>query len=113
MADDNQEGAMLELIPLDSEARRISPLDQEQQAHLDRVTHWQRDLLWIKYVRGQREHGGRLWEKPGMMAQALEESTDLIVYLLTLRGQLGHLAEQLKAEGLTDAANRVLRMLRQ
>jgi hypothetical protein len=105
--------AMSEVVPLDSPARHLPPvLEPDQQAHLDRVTHWQRDLLWLKYVRGQRQHGGRLWEKPGMLANAIDESTDLIVYLLTMREQLGHLADQLRTEGHTDAADRVARLLK-
>jgi hypothetical protein len=45
-----------------------------------------RDLA-EKYEAGQREHGGNIWEKPGMLEHAIEEAIDMVVYLYTLREQ--------------------------
>ena len=44
--------------------------------------------LDAKYRAGQVEHGGNIWEKKGMLAHAIEEAIDLVVYLYTLRDQL-------------------------
>lgn len=44
--------------------------------------------LDAKYRAGQQEHGGNIWEKPGMLEHAIEEVLDLAVYLYTLKGQL-------------------------
>lgn len=41
-----------------------------------------------KYRQGQAEHGGRLWEKPGMLRHAIDEAVDQLVYLLTLSDQI-------------------------
>lgn len=41
-----------------------------------------------KYSRGQLEHGGQLWTKPGILDFALEEAQDLVCYLYTLKQQL-------------------------
>lgn len=55
----------------------------EQDAHLNRiVTRLSADLR-AKYEAGQIEHGGNLWEKPGMLENAYAEVLDLAVYLLT------------------------------
>lgn len=42
----------------------------------------------LKYRRGQAEHGGQLWTKPGIIDMAIDEATDQLVYLLTLKEQL-------------------------
>lgn len=41
-----------------------------------------------KYIKGQREHGGQLWLKKGLIDMAIEEAIDQVVYLLTLKQQL-------------------------
>jgi hypothetical protein len=41
-----------------------------------------------KYRKGAIEHGGHLWEKPGMIDEAMNEVLDLYVYLYTLRDQI-------------------------
>ena len=50
-----------------------------------------------KYRAGQLEHGGRMWEKGGMLDCAIDEVVDLVAYLYTLRQQLeklsGHVLE--------------------
>lgn len=45
-------------------------------------------LILHKYKRGQREHGGELWRKKGLLNMAIDEAVDQVIYLLTLRDQL-------------------------
>jgi hypothetical protein len=62
-------------------------MDAPHEAHLARIiTHVTRDID-AKYRAGQIEHGGNLWEKPGMLEQAIAEALDLCVYLYTLQEQ--------------------------
>jgi len=42
----------------------------------------------VKYLAGQKEHGGQLWRKKGLIDMAIEEAIDQVVYLLTLKQQL-------------------------
>lgn len=64
---------------------KSNELDAEHQAHLARILDaFQRDVT-EKYAAGQREHGGNLWEKPGMLEHAIEEAIDLVVYLYTAK----------------------------
>lgn len=59
-----------------------------QRAHLARILNdFQQDAA-AKYEAGQEQHGGNLWEKPGMVEQALAEAIDLVIYLYTLREQM-------------------------
>lgn len=44
-----------------------------------------------KYRKGQKEHGGNLWEKEGMLENIMDEITDLLVYAHTLREQMENL----------------------
>lgn len=63
-------------------------MEPEHEAHLTRICEAVVGALQKKYPEGQLEHGGRLWEKPGMLAHAIDEATDQNVYLHTLREQL-------------------------
>ncbi len=65
-------------------------MDAPQEAHLARILSQVTTDLRQKYESGQREHGGNLWEKPGMLEQAIAEVLDLAVYLYTLREQRDH-----------------------
>jgi hypothetical protein len=59
----------------------------DHEAHVGRIlTAFNADLR-AKYAAGQREHGGHLWEKPGMLDNAIQEAIDLVVYLYTLKEQ--------------------------
>ena len=62
-------------------------MTDEQQEHLDRILAAFHADASAKYDDGQREHGGNLWEKPGMLEHALEEAIDLVIYLYTMREQ--------------------------
>lgn len=59
-----------------------------------------------KYLRGQREHGGNISLKAGMLGHAEDESRDLSVYLFVLREQLGEVRAQ--AQALVMALDKVL-----
>ena len=58
------------------------------EAHLDGLKREFCTDLDAKYRAGQEEHGGRIWEKRGMLEHAIEEAIDQVVYLYTLRAQL-------------------------
>ena len=62
-------------------------MDDAQRAHLDRIISRLNADLRAKYEAGQQQHGGNLWEKPGMLEQAYAEVLDLATYLLTLMEQ--------------------------
>lgn len=70
---------------------RTSPstttLDAAHEAHLGRVLSQFNAEARAKYCRGQAEHKGNLWEKPGLLENAIEEAIDQVVYLMTLREQ--------------------------
>jgi hypothetical protein len=63
----------------------------EQQQHLDTLCAQIVSGVSEKYEAGQREHGGDLWKKRGMLRAAIDEANDLQVYLRTLLQQLDRL----------------------
>lgn len=62
-------------------------MDAEHAAHLQRILDRFNKDTAAKYEAGQQEHGGNIWEKPGMLEHAIEETIDLVVYLYTLLEQ--------------------------
>jgi len=60
----------------------------EHEAHLEHLKAEFCKDLDAKYRAGQIEHGGNIWEKPGMLEHAIEEVLDMAVYLYTLRDQI-------------------------
>lgn len=64
--------------------------------HLARIINYWTAFGTAKYLAGQKEHGGRLWEKRGMLAHCEEEVWDLAAYLPTLRAQLEEVATMLQ-----------------
>lgn len=88
-------------------------MTKEQQAHLSRVLTAHTELTTTKYVNGQKEHGGNCWEKPGMLAHALDESADLPVYLHTLAQQMRELVCHLRTGNASadSAADEIERWL--
>lgn len=56
--------------------------------HREQIVTRLADRFRAKYDKGQVEHGGRLWEKPDMLAHAIDEVLDLVSYLFTLEDQL-------------------------
>ena len=66
-------------------------VDSGCEEHLQQIREaFCRDLE-RKYRAGQLEHGGRMWEKAGMLSHAIDEVVDLVAYLYTLRAQLERL----------------------
>lgn len=64
------------------------PVVSDWTEHAQSVANEARALIIDKYARGQREHGGELWRKQGIIDMAIEEAVDQVIYLLTLRDQL-------------------------
>lgn len=62
-------------------------MSADHEAHLRRIQTRLAADIDAKYRAGQAEHGGRIWEKPGMLEHAYAEVLDLAVYLLTLMEQ--------------------------
>ena len=60
----------------------------EQKQHLKGNVRATSKLMIEKYVAGQKEHKGNLWEKSGMLRNAENEVADLNNYLPTLRRQI-------------------------
>ena len=71
-------------------------MTNSDKEHLKRVVHQAGQLIIKKYVRGVKEHGGHLWQKPGLLDEAINEAIDQVVYLLTLKEQLGDRSIDLK-----------------
>jgi len=59
------------------ENQQMSP---DQEAHLRRVKAHILRRIDAKYRAGQREHGGNLWKKPGVLEMLLDELVDACVY---------------------------------
>lgn len=68
-------------------------MNKEHEDHLRDVKYNILKDIDAKYRAGQLEHGGNLWQKTGLIDEALNEVVDLAVYLYTLK-------EQLKKNGL-------------
>jgi hypothetical protein len=73
------------------------------RAHALGICNWFTKHLWTKYTAGQREHGGEIWTKGGMLLESQNEVIDLSVYLYTLREQL-QLVEEWLEHGKTENA---------
>jgi len=67
---------------------RESNLERAQRKHLNSIKRQFCILYEDKYSRGQKEHGGNLWKKQGIIDMAIEEALDLVGYLFTLKQQL-------------------------
>lgn len=63
-------------------------METEQELHLQRIKDQFLKDVDAKYRKGQAEHGGNLWLKPGMLDMALDEIVDLYVYMVTLKEQI-------------------------
>lgn len=67
----------------------------DREAHLQRMQDKFLAQSRQKYEAGQIEHGGLMWEKPGMLEHAKEEVIDLWHYLCTLEEQIAQLKTQI------------------
>lgn len=68
----------------------------DREAHLQRMQNKFISLSRTKYENGQIEHGGKMWEKPGMIEHAKEEIVDLWHYITTLEEQIAALKIEVK-----------------
>jgi hypothetical protein len=73
-------------------------MNQEHEAHLQRILAAVTHDIDRKYRAGQLEHGGELWKKPRMLENAIDEVLDLAVYLYTLKEQRDGAMTLLKPE---------------
>lgn len=81
----------------------VNEMRPQDWVHVTSVIQKHGELTRDKYRNGRKEHGGDCWAKPGMLAHALDESSDLSVYLWTLRKQLADLADECEGGALTTA----------
>lgn len=65
----------------------IQVMTEEHEDHLRRIQASFQAAVELKYRAGVRQHGGRLWEKPGLIEKAMEECVDQYVFLYTLKMQ--------------------------
>ncbi len=72
-------------------------MTKKQLGHMRAIGESMVKKLDAKYRKGQKEHGGNIWEKAGMLANAEDEVTDLAVYVHTLRGQLEEAVSLMRA----------------
>lgn len=60
-----------------------------QQRHVELIGREFCKLMADKYIKGQKEHGGNLWDKSDgeLLDNAIDEAIDQVVYLLTIRAR--------------------------
>jgi len=63
-------------------------MTEEQEQHLENIAEEAVRLIGRKYKKGVAEHNGNLWKKKHIIDFAIDEATDQIIYLLTLKAQL-------------------------
>jgi hypothetical protein len=68
--------------------KKMADLTKAQSDHLDKIHTRFTALSTEKYIKGQKEHGGDLWRKIGLIDMAIDEAIDQVVYLITLKGQI-------------------------
>lgn len=78
-------------------------MTEAHEMHLEQIKLASCDLLDKKYRAGQKAHGGSLWTMPAakQVESAIEEATDQITYLLSLRQNMRVIME-LAHEGMND-----------
>jgi len=77
----------------------------EQEAHLERIIELFKYRVSAKYLKGQGEHGGNLFEKANLPF-LLEEVLDHVVYAFTLEEQINEAILLLQESDETDLAAR-------
>lgn len=63
-------------------------MTDEQEGHAHFVAAQFEEAMLKKYEAGQKEHGGNLWNKTGLIDMAIDEAIDQVVYLITLKQQI-------------------------
>lgn len=80
-------------------------MNKEHRLHMESIVEAFSELARAKYRAGQKEHGGQLWNKHGLLDMAIDEAIDQVVYLVTLKQQLEgtfeDLLEQERGEEIT------------
>ena len=78
-------------------------MTEAHEKHLEQIKLASCDLLDRKYRAGQKAHGGSLWNMPAarQVENAIEEATDQLTYLLSLRQNM-RIIMQLAYEGMND-----------
>jgi hypothetical protein len=75
-------------------------MSPDHEEHLQKIKTEISQLIDSKYRAGQKQHGGSLFHKAGLLDMAVEEIVDLVVYILTLKQQL--IGEYKVIKGLKD-----------
>lgn len=83
--------------------RPNNEMTEAHEKHLEQIKLATCDLLDRKYRAGQKTHGGSLWNMPAarQVENAIEEATDQLTYLLSLRQNMRIIME-LAYEGMND-----------
>ena len=99
--------------PRAAEARAPGQWQPEHEAHLERLKAWVCTRVDQKYRRGQAEHGGKLWEAPGLLRELHAETFDLLAYGQALDEHAARIFQEYDAGQLTaaDALERVRAVL--
>lgn len=65
-------------------------MTDDQKLHAAKIGDETERRVILKYAKGVAEHGGNIWEMSPLqlLEEAINEVTDLSVYLLTLKEQL-------------------------
>lgn len=63
-------------------------MKKKNELHLMSIIEQAIDRIDKKYRRGDKQHGGQLWEKKGIIEMAIDEAIDQVVYLITLKQQI-------------------------
>ena len=85
----------------------------EHEAHLERLKAWVCTHVDRKYRRGQAEHGGKLWEAPGLLRELRAEGIDQITYSQAIDEQAARIFQAYDAGRVTadDALSQVRALL--
>lgn len=73
-------------------------MTKEHEDHLNTIIKTFNEIVIPKYTRGHEEHGGKLWEKEGLIDEAIMEAVDMVVYLVTLKQQLNSSSQYTSGE---------------
>lgn len=78
-------------------------MTEAHEHHLEQIKFATADILDRKYRAGQKQHGGSLWTMPAgrVCENAIDEASDQMTYLLTLRQNMRIIME-LAHQGMKD-----------
>lgn len=90
----------------------MNVLEGDDRSHAIAIVNWAAANIINKYEAGQREHGGHVWQKGGLMAELEAECLDHIVYSRTIRLQLDGILDALNRGAVEDAKTSLRMLLR-